>query len=379
MVVQKYVQNRIPQEKVEEVFDAIGNVLETGERFITVCVDIDLTYKITNSLEYEASRFAVLKNLEEIISQRYSYWRFENEHGDCIFIIQTMENATVRELKTILENAKKNEKSPVVAAISKPYKGIIGIKRSCEEAQKLFNLASASGASAFTVPEGMEEKVGGIYSSDVELLIINAVRKNNLQELKEAFIQFIYGLPGEEELQCQYMHKVMLRVELMLKDSYGIEKNLKDQFQNYYSNIPKLNAAKTVDVCYKILCSAIMSRTENVQNEEVKYFKEYMSVAMAYIDEHLDDEELSIVSVAAHVYLNPVYFGRVFKNTFRTTFKKYLLKQRMEKAKQLLVNSEESIGDICNQVGINNPSYFSHLFKQYTGKLPSEYKKEYEL
>ncbi len=222
MVVQKYVQNRIPQEKVEEVFDAIGNVLETGERFITVCVDIDLTYKITNSLEYEASRFAVLKNLEEIISQRYSYWRFENEHGDCIFIIQTMENATVRELKTILENAKKNEKSPVVAAISKPYKGIIGIKRSCEEAQKLFNLASASGASAFTVPEGMEEKVGGIYSSDVELLIINAVRKNNLQELKEAFIQFIYGLPGEEELQCQYMHKVMLRVELMLKDSYGI-------------------------------------------------------------------------------------------------------------------------------------------------------------
>lgn len=60
------------------------------------------------------------------------------------------------------------------------------------------------------------------------------------------------------------------------------------------------------------------------------------------------------------------------------TFKKYLLKQRMEKAKRLLEKGEESIGDICNQVGINNPSYFSHLFKQYTGKLPSEYKKEFE-
>ena len=196
--------------------------------------------------------------------------------------------------------------------------------------------------------------------------------------MKEAFIQFIYSLPGEEELQCQYMHKVMLRVELMLQDSHGIEENLKEQFQNYYSNIRNLNAARTVDVCYKILCSVIMNRREHLQKEEIKYFKEYMSVAVAYIEEHLNDEELSIVSVASHVYLNPVYFGRVFKNTFHMTFKQYLLKQRIEKAKQLLKKGEESIGNICNQVGINNPSYFSHVFKQHTGVIPSEYKKEYE-
>ena len=49
--------------------------------------------------------------------------------------------------------------------------------------------------------------------------------------------------------------------------------------------------------------------------------KEYIAAAVAYIDEHLDNEDLSIVSVATHVYLNPVYFGRVFKNTFHMTFK----------------------------------------------------------
>ena len=38
-----------------------------------------------------------------------------------------------------------------------------------------------------------------------------------------------------------------------------------------------------------------------------------------------------------------------------------------------------SIRTICEEVGISNPSYFSQLFKQYTGKLPSEYKKEYEV
>nr|WP_243863606.1 helix-turn-helix transcriptional regulator [Coprococcus comes] len=60
------------------------------------------------------------------------------------------------------------------------------------------------------------------------------------------------------------------------------------------------------------------------------------------------------------------------------TFKKYLLQQRMEKAKRLIQDGCESIGTVCEQVGISNASCFSHLFKEYTGKLPSEYKKDYE-
>lgn len=122
----------------------------------------------------------------------------------------------------------------------------------------------------------------------------------------------------------------------------------------------------------------LKQRKQSADQDEIRYFKEYISAAVAYIEEHLDDEELSIVSVATHVYLNPVYFGRVFKNTFHMTFKRYLMQCRMEKAKRLLEEGKASIGNICEQVGISNPSYFSHLFKSYTGKLPSEYKKEYE-
>lgn len=293
-------------------------------------------------------------------------------------MIKTKENAVVRELKKLLEEAKQKEKSPVVAAISKPYKGIYGLKRSCEEAQKLFKIASVSGASAFTVPEDMEERIEREYSEDVEQLIVNAVRKSSHSELKQAFIRFIYSLPQEEKLQCQYLHKVMLKTECMLNDSYGMNEELREKFLKYYSNLQNLTATKAVDVGYKILYSAIENRLEDPQNDEIKYFKEYMSDAVAYIETHLNDEELSIVSVAAHIYLNPVYFGRVFKKEFHMTFKKYLMQQRMEKAKRLLEEGGGSIGEICEQVGINNPSYFSHLFKQYTGKLPSEYKKEYE-
>ena len=58
------------------------------------------------------------------------------------------------------------------------------------------------------------------------------------------------------------------------------------------------------------------------------------------------------------------------------TFKQYLLQKRMEK--QELEMGKAASGTSAKAVGIHNPSYFSHLFKQYTGKLPSEYKKEYK-
>ncbi|MBQ5850151.1 MAG: AraC family transcriptional regulator, partial [Lachnospiraceae bacterium] len=41
----------------------------------------------------------------------------------------------------------------------------------------------------------------------------------------------------------------------------------------------------------------------------------------------------------------------------------------------LLEQSDDSIYDICAKVGIANPSYFSKLFKQEMGILPSEYKR----
>ena len=203
-----------------------------------------------------------------------------------------------------------------------------------------------------------------------DLRIVNAVRKNAFKELKQAFIALIYALPHEEELQIRYIHKVMLQAEMMLNDTYGMTEKLLKQFRNYYSNMESLTAAQAVDVSYRILGEAIEEREKYAESGENKCAKEYMTVALSYIGEHLQEEELSIVQVATQIYLNPVYFGRVFKNTFHMTFKKYLLQQRMEKAKRLIQDGCESIGTVCEQVGISNASYFSHLFKEYTGKLP---------
>ena len=380
VVVQKYLQNKISYEKVQEVFAILKDVIEEGDRFIAMCVDLDLTYKITDALNYEAARLELIQSLEEMFSERYFFWHFEKAEGCHVFLIKTKENATVREIAQILEQVKGEQKSPVTASISKPYKGLDGIRRSYEEAQGLFEpiCSNATNENTFPIPVKKEEKAAKSDCEEAGLTIVNAVRKNTFKELKQAFIVLIYALPHEEELQIRYIHKVMLQAEMMLNDTYGMTEKLQKQFRNYYSNMESLTAAQAVDVSYRILGEAIEEREKYAESGENKCAKEYMTVALSYIGEHLQEEELSIVQVATQIYLNPVYFGRVFKNTFHMTFKKYLLQQRMEKAKRLIQDGCESIGTVCEQVGISNASYFSHLFKEYTGKLPSEYKKDYE-
>lgn len=113
VIVQKYLQNKISYEKMQEVFSNLKDVIEEGDRFITVCVDLDLTSKITDALNYEAVKLVTMQSLEQAFSDRYFYWHFENNEGCHVFVIKTKENATVREIAQILEQMKKEKKRKV--------------------------------------------------------------------------------------------------------------------------------------------------------------------------------------------------------------------------------------------------------------------------
>ena len=377
VIVQKYLLKQISFDKLTEVFETVDQPLQKEDRFITVNADIDLAYKITNTLEYEAARFALNSFLEEKLRERFVFFSLQGQGETHAYLIRTKENVTVLALKHLLEEAKEELRSPIIASISKPYKGLPGIRKSYDEACELFAMAGEAGSGSFTIYMESASRYTKDSSAPEEQQITNALRKNDEKALKEAFVHFLYTLPAQEEMQRQRLHTVMLDTEVFLEESYGMSEDLKKQFQNYYSNMQNLSASKEVDVSYKILRRAVEERKSYAESHEVKGSREYMAEAMAYIDEHLQEEDLSIVAVAMHVYLNPVYFGRVFKESKQMSFKKYLLQCRMEKAKKLLQNENESIGGICEQIGISNPSYFSHLFKEYTGKLPTEYKKEW--
>ncbi len=85
-------------------------------------------------------------------------------------------------------------------------------------------------------------------------------------------------------------------------------------------------------------------------------------------------QEIGLTDVAEKVGLSSAYFSRLFKQETGENFIDYLVKIRMDKAKNLLENTSLSTKEIGESVGYKKGKYFGKLFKNYTGYTPTEYK-----
>lgn len=84
------------------------------------------------------------------------------------------------------------------------------------------------------------------------------------------------------------------------------------------------------------------------------------------VEEHYQ-QDIGLEWVAQKVGLSAGYLSGLFKQAVGKGFIQVLTTYRMEKARQLLVDSNLRIAEICAAVGYNNPSYFCLLFKKYFG------------
>jgi AraC family transcriptional regulator len=87
------------------------------------------------------------------------------------------------------------------------------------------------------------------------------------------------------------------------------------------------------------------------------------------------DEDISLDSLSKLCCLNPFHLLREFKKYFKTTPHKYVTHMRLKESKRLIMQTDKSITDILTDVGFEDLSSFSKLFKNYFGASPQNYRK----
>jgi len=93
----------------------------------------------------------------------------------------------------------------------------------------------------------------------------------------------------------------------------------------------------------------------------------------AYLEAHYM-EDISLQDAAEQLHYSDAYFCKFFKQNFDKSFIVYLSELRIEKAKELLADVTVNIKDIGQRVGYRDSSYFTKVFKRFTGVTPSEYR-----
>ncbi|UVI31704.1 response regulator transcription factor [Paenibacillus spongiae] len=84
--------------------------------------------------------------------------------------------------------------------------------------------------------------------------------------------------------------------------------------------------------------------------------------------------ELRLKDVASDVHLSPSYFSQCFRDIMGSYFNDYVRQARMSRAQTLLKETKKPVYWIAAQIGYPNEKYFSKVFREHTGMLPSEYR-----
>ena len=97
-----------------------------------------------------------------------------------------------------------------------------------------------------------------------------------------------------------------------------------------------------------------------------------------YIKSHLSDD-LTMTRLGTVFNHNPYYLSRLYKQIVGISLLDYITEMRMERAKQLLVESDLRIQDISKAVGFISEGYFYRFFKKTIGMTPSEFRERPKL
>lgn len=100
--------------------------------------------------------------------------------------------------------------------------------------------------------------------------------------------------------------------------------------------------------------------------------------AREYLEAHYGDPLLSLESLADHLHLTSAYLSKLFKAETGRNWGDELLALRMDKAKQLLRDTNLKSSEVGAQVGYQNPQYFATAFRRSVGLTPTEFRERAE-
>lgn len=129
--------------------------------------------------------------------------------------------------------------------------------------------------------------------------------------------------------------------------------------------IEKRNREKT----YQKLGREYAVKVSGVERED----QDALGKVEEYIRSHID-EEMTVEQLASMVFISANYLTRCFKKKHGKPVSEYIIELRMTLAQEMLKNTDLTVTAISSKVGYPNYTYFTKLFKKYSGDTPTEYR-----
>lgn len=199
------------------------------------------------------------------------------------------------------------------------------------------------------------------YSERMNRLIIEG--NMNVEPTVDLFLDFITARRFQPVSVKQFLFKLMLDIQMKLTFNHQYNNEKTQRQLDQMTNVRELK-----EWIIRFLEEAVTLMEQiSKQSKKVEIVD-----AKKYILLNLD-QKITLEDVAERLFLNSSYFSRLFKKETGENFTEYVTRVKMEKAKELLNESDKTIDVISQMLGYDNKGYFVKLFKNHYGVPPRRF------
>jgi len=194
------------------------------------------------------------------------------------------------------------------------------------------------------------------FSND--LLSENFLAKDQLSSMRQLFINARFGIAFEEEAIKHVIDKI---------------KGISHHPAGFYRVLALLEVLFLLseEKDYHLLASKSFAHAQDAPDSR------RVRKVQAYIDEHYRDK-IRLQSLSDLVGMSPTAFSRFFHYHANKTISDYIIDIRLGHAIRMLVETTDTVAEICYQCGFNNLSNFNRIFKKKKGYSPTVFRENYK-
>ncbi|WP_246031483.1 helix-turn-helix transcriptional regulator [Salibacterium salarium] len=211
------------------------------------------------------------------------------------------------------------------------------------------------------------------YPFEIEKEIVQAVRRGQINEAKQLTREFLEELTflGMKEINIQSgMMQLFGTIQKEILHS-GIQPNDLFKGRNMFAELTQIRESEwMVEWIVEEVISPYVNILQGRMDFETKRMVEQV------VEEIQSDymKDISLESYADIVGTNPYTLSKAFKRVLGVNFIDYVTTVRMDKAKELLLNTNMKVNEVSEKVGYRH-SYFNRIFKKNVGVTPGQYRR----
>lgn len=206
-----------------------------------------------------------------------------------------------------------------------------------------------------------------------EIAFVEAVREKNHEDAVRNFENIFKNLLNFYDTNQRAVKNHLINLNGILYRSYKDDSDLEKVYQKRSEINEVIEQAKDINDLRNNCLKMISEYIELFNGDTIKTNNNTVNEAINFMKEHLH-EDLSLGTVANKIHISKSYLSSLLAKHTKSSFPELMTEMRINNAKYLLKNTNNSILDISYKCGYNSQSYFCSTFKKVTGHTPTDYR-----